>query len=703
MSDSLLGDEAAAGELFREALDARRRILGPEHPHTLASMNSLATVLAELGDLAAARDLLAQALKTGTGALGPDHPSIAAIAENLGKVHDRLGSPEEAVFYLKLSVRSAERDRADLSWMEPELRRSRLAATEERYRLLNDVLLRLGRTAEAMAILELLNEGKPRQPSPDGSPEGAARDLFAGTPEEAAWKRYSGAAEPLAALGLERARLIEKRGREGLGEGEEARLAELEGLLEASAAAFLDACEGLREALGGPEGEAAARAAGELRSRQETLAGMGEGTVLVHAVPAPGRLYLMLMTPHALVALESPVGREELGRLAAEFGAAARNPAADPRPAGKRLYDAVFAPLKPELEAAGAKTVMLSLDGALRLVPMPALWDGEKWLAEKYAVSAVSGSTFDKLRRDPPAGPFRAVAFGVTKAAGGAPASPGVAGELSAVVKTSGSAQGALEGEIYLDEDFTRKALSDGLASGAQVAHIASPFLVGPAGPKAAELPLGDGSSLTLRQIRTDPSLDFTGLDLLTLSACDFASEAGAHGREAESFGEVFQRRGASAVLATLWPVSDASTALLMGEFYRLRYAEGKSKAKALREAQLAVMAAGPAGPATAGKAAESEPGAAAGPAAAVNAAETEPSAAAEADPSSVGSEAATEPSAAAEAGPSSAGSEAATESGAQAEAGIIVAPPQAAPAWTGKGFSHPYYWARFFLMGNWR
>ncbi|MDR3152681.1 MAG: tetratricopeptide repeat protein, partial [Deltaproteobacteria bacterium] len=426
-----LGDYAAGRDLHREALESNKRTLGPEHPDTLISMNNLAYALASLGDFAAARDMLSRALESETRVLGPDHPSTAITAANLGTVHDRLGSPEEAAFYLKLSVRSAQKARAALSALEPELRRSWLATVEDRYRRLYDVLMRLGRAAEAMAVLDLLKKDELRGLDPEGAPEGAARDLFADTPEEAAWKRYSGAAEPLAALGLERVRLAEKRGREGLAAEEEARLAELDGLLETAAATFLDACEGLRDVLGGPEGEAAARAAEELRSRQETLAGMGEGTVLAHAVSAPDRLYLMLVTPHALVSLESPVGRDDLGRLAEEFRAALRNPAADPRPAGKKLYDAVFAPLEPELEAAGAKTVMLSLDGALRYVPMAALWDGERWLAEKYPTALYTLSTADKLRTPPPEGPASARALGVTAAWRGFPALPGVAAEIA--------------------------------------------------------------------------------------------------------------------------------------------------------------------------------------------------------------------------------------------------------------------------------
>lgn len=51
------------------------------------------------------------------------------------------------------------------------------------------------------------------------------------------------------------------------------------------------------------------------------------------------------------------------------------------------------------------------------------------------------------------------------------------------------------------------------------------------------------------------------------------------------------QRRGAEAIIATLWPVSDPSTSELMQQFYRLREEKaGVSKAEALRQAQLRLL-----------------------------------------------------------------------------------------------------------------
>jgi CHAT domain-containing protein len=80
-------------------------------------------------------------------------------------------------------------------------------------------------------------------------------------------------------------------------------------------------------------------------------------------------------------------------------------------------------------------------------------------------------------------------------------------------------------------------------------------------------------------------------VELLTLSACNTAMGGESNGREVEGFGELAQKQGALAVVATLWAVSDESTGKLMQEFYRLRTATpGMTKGEALREAQLALL-----------------------------------------------------------------------------------------------------------------
>ena len=53
----------------------------------------------------------------------------------------------------------------------------------------------------------------------------------------------------------------------------------------------------------------------------------------------------------------------------------------------------------------------------------------------------------------------------------------------------------------------------------------------------------------------------------------------------------VAQDLGAKAVVASLWPVADIGTEVLMREFYRLRQANPQwSKGEAFRQAQLALL-----------------------------------------------------------------------------------------------------------------
>ncbi len=81
----------------------------------------------------------------------------------------------------------------------------------------------------------------------------------------------------------------------------------------------------------------------------------------------------------------------ELNKMVAEFRDAVKNPSVDPRPLGKKLYDKLFpAALQKDLENIKADTIVWSLDGTLRYVPMAALWDGEKYLVERYTNAAIN-------------------------------------------------------------------------------------------------------------------------------------------------------------------------------------------------------------------------------------------------------------------------------------------------------------------------
>jgi CHAT domain-containing protein len=55
-----------------------------------------------------------------------------------------------------------------------------------------------------------------------------------------------------------------------------------------------------------------------------------------------------------------------------------------------------------------------------------------------------------------------------------------------------------------------------------------------------------------------------------------------------EGLGVLAQKKGAMSVIATLWPIADESTAILMAHFYTvLVQNEGVTKAEALRQTQI--------------------------------------------------------------------------------------------------------------------
>jgi CHAT domain-containing protein len=123
--------------------------------------------------------------------------------------------------------------------------------------------------------------------------------------------------------------------------------------------------------------------------------------------------------------------------------------------------------------------------------------------------------------------------------------------------------------------------------------HVSSHYVFSPyAG--GSFLLLGDGDRLSLKELAEVGAPPFTNVDLLSLSACQTGAGADGSaelsGAEVDGLAMVAQRRGAAAVLATLWPVDDPATATMMAGFYRRYGKEKPARAEALRQAQLEMI-----------------------------------------------------------------------------------------------------------------
>ena len=280
-----------------------------------------------------------------------------------------------------------------------------------------------------------------------------------------------------------------------------------------------------------------------------------------------------------------PINNAELHRKITSFNQILRNPKLDPKPIAHELYKLIFEPVVGTLEKAGVKTVTLSLDGILRYIPFAALYDGKQYLVEKYRLPIYTAAARDRLDEKTTQN-WQVAAMGLSESIDGFPALPGVKTEIEGIVLQGH--QGVMPGKIFLNKDFTALSLMDASKQDYQVMHIASHFVFSPGTEVNSFLLMGDGQELTLADIRAQ-KFDFSHIDLLTLSACETGMGGGedANGSEIEGFGVTAQRQGAKSVLATLWPVADKSTSILMQNMYRLHQEQHLSKAEALRQVQL--------------------------------------------------------------------------------------------------------------------
>ncbi|GKT52029.1 kinesin light chain [Colletotrichum spaethianum] len=95
-SNNLLGRYGEAEQMYRQTLELRKKVLGPENPSTLASMNNLAEALRKQGKYDEAEQMHRQTLELSVKVLGPENPSTLSSMNNLALVLESQGKYDEA-------------------------------------------------------------------------------------------------------------------------------------------------------------------------------------------------------------------------------------------------------------------------------------------------------------------------------------------------------------------------------------------------------------------------------------------------------------------------------------------------------------------------------------------------------------------------------------------------------------------------------
>jgi len=588
-----LDQQEKALPLEQRALAIREKVMGQEHPDTATSLNNLAVLFNDLGQHVEALSLYQRALSIFEKTLGQENTKTAVVLERIALTFWLTEQPDLAIIFLKSAVNTYQAQRERVSNIGTDELKSYTKSVESSYSDLASILTDQGRLDEAQLVLDMLKEDEQFEFVRRSASADPRRSRMGYNATEQVWvNRYRQVADRLAALGAEEVAL-QKQAKLGLSPEQQQRQKALAADLAVARQAFDAFLNELRTSLAqkGPARavEVVETSQKALRDLQGLLKGLGDDAVLLQYYVTDDRVGMLLTTPGVQLARTSQVSAKDLNRQIGEFRRLLRDPKSNAQPAAQALYQLLVAPVAQDLAQAGAKTVMLSLDGALRYVPFAALHDGQQYLAQKWNLPMYTSVTKDKLR-DAVAQEWQAAALGLTQAVGKFDALPAVRAEMRSIVKDGRT--GVLPGEVHLDKAFSAARLKDVSQRPFQLLHVASHFRFSPGTEVNSFLLLGDGQQLTLGDIRTQ-NFRFDQVDLLTLSACDTGLGGGrdAQGREIEGFGVIAQQQGAKAVLATLWPVADQSTALLMADLYKQRQSQRLTKIEALRQAQLGLLA----------------------------------------------------------------------------------------------------------------
>ena len=206
--------------------------------------------------------------------------------------------------------------------------------------------------------------------------------------------------------------------------------------------------------------------------------------------------------------------------------------------------------------------------GLLYAVPFHALFDGERYLIDRFSISySPSASIYRICQKRPHSNERASLIFGVPDQR-----APFIRDEISAISSMMPSP------EVFLGEQATEGILREkGAAS--RVIHIATHGNFRRDNPMFSRIALGQGylSVLDLYRLRLPA-------DLITLSGCATGLNVVTSGDEPLGLMRGLLAAGAKSLLLTLWDVHDRSTTEFMKVFYRY-LSESEAKAESLQRA----------------------------------------------------------------------------------------------------------------------
>ena len=343
------------------------------------------------------------------------------------------------------------------------------------------------------------------------------------------------------------------------------------------------------------------------------------GAALLSYSVGPQHTLLFVVTRGAVSVHRLPVGRDGLTARVAQFRASIAGPRRAPA-ALARLDEQARALYRDLLLPGGAvvaaaRRLLICPDGPLHALPFAALRIDEprgRYLVERTPIHlALSASAYAQVvGRDRPPADAPVIAFGdpdypLTDSAARDDRRALYARQRGRVLEPLPETRREVDriGQLFPGAQLrlgaeAREERIKALAGEVRYLHLACHGFVD------GRVPLESGLVLSLPGGGAPASEDGilhaweiaesvrVRADLVTLSACSSGLGSEVVGEGIQSLARAFHQAGARSVVASLWAVSDRSTAALMGRFYEsLR--TGRSKDRALAAAQVSLIRGG--------------------------------------------------------------------------------------------------------------
>ncbi len=277
-----------------------------------------------------------------------------------------------------------------------------------------------------------------------------------------------------------------------------------------------------------------------------------------------------------------PIARDKLRLMVYQAYSALSTPGQDWKAGIDALDSQVFSPLNARVKSLGIKNIYFVPDDAITFLPPDFIFNNQ---ANRIVVSNLVSAKALPAKKG-----FTRVGvdvFAATKGGGSFPPLPSARDEATFLSSykfaklNPNSVQRA-----FIDSNFTKASLKESLSKPRDIVHIASHFKASGGSDKDVGMLLGDGSFLSLQDLFASGQ-SYSGVSLLTLSACETGVSLANLSSQAKTFdglAGLFAKKGVSQVLATLWKISDASTADFMKVFYIYKESVGMTSVVALEK-----------------------------------------------------------------------------------------------------------------------